>query len=187
MIKVNRVQEGNGLLKCLNRTSWVYNSEISCDYEINESVSVLFLSLKYHASKPEYIFKRIRKNKEYKVNVVLIQLDVPNFNFTLQELYRDIPYIMVLSRNNEESANYIRSLDLANVKSINTIRNKEAGVDNFLGEIPVTNITDVTIVKSSFKNLKELIDVDQNTLEKLPGFGKKKARSVLEYFYKDFK
>ena len=182
MIKVNERQKLNALLGFLHKTTWSVDKNIACDYEICENTAVLFLSIKFHASKPEYIFKRMNKIKDYKLKIVLVLLDSPNYNHTLRELYRTVDFTIVLAKNYEECANYIKSFEIAQNKSINVIRNKEKTIDNFLLEIPGINKENVVLLKSKYSSLKEILLTSADELAKLPGISKEKAKNVENFF-----
>jgi len=134
-IKVKKCQEGNGLLTFLSKTMWEFDDEITCDYQINEKVSVLFISIKYHVTKPEYILRRIQKNKSLRLNIVLIWLDSPNSISVLRELYAIIPYTIVLAKNCEECANYIKNFVYAEQNIMEICSSREKNTDNFLSEL----------------------------------------------------
>jgi DNA excision repair protein ERCC-1 len=55
---------------------WEYG-DILPDYEVGQTSCVVFLSLKYHRLKPEYIFERIKSIKyQYILRVILCIVDV---------------------------------------------------------------------------------------------------------------
>lgn len=187
MIRVSNTQRGNGLLNHLGVYSWSYVSGTITDYEINYSVSVLFLSLKFHIFKPEYIYKKINKLQESKLKVLLVLIDVPNYNLSLQELFSTIPIVIILCKSFQECAYYIKGFDKATIRSIEGLRRRSSGVDIFLEAIPKLNKTDCTNLKNSFGSLREIFKADEQKLSKIPGMGQIKAKSLLKYFKIPFK
>ncbi|KAL6121933.1 swi10 [Nucleospora cyclopteri] len=186
MIKVSSLQNGNALLQFLSKTLWFYDESLTCDYEINNSTAILFLSLKFYASKPEYIFKRINKIKDYRVKLLLLQIDTPQFNKSLREVYRMVPLTVVLCQNSEEAARYIRGFDIAEKRSIDILRNKESSINGFLNEIPKIKTSDISVLKTKFNNLQELIRASASEIADCYGIGMKKAEEIRKYFKMKF-
>lgn len=187
MIKVSQLQRGNGLLEFLGPATWHYDSAITADYEINQSVAVLFLSLKFHACKPEYIYKRINRLKEARVRLVMVLVDVPNYNLSLRELFSTVPLSIVLCRSHEECARYVRGFDLAERRSYDALRRGQAGVDSFLKAFPGINKTDCAGIRSSYGSVQKLLAAGAVGLAKIPGMGEAKAEGMAKYLKMPFK
>lgn len=186
MIKVSRVQQGNPLLSYLNNTLWHYDSNTSADYEINGSTAILFLSLKFHACKPEYIYKRINKIKEFRLKIVLVLIDVPNYNISLRELFNMIPFAIITCRSYEECSRYLRGFDLASMRSAEALRRRETSVEQVLLSIPRVNKTDVSNIRKTCKTVQEVIHTPTIVLSRIPGIGPIKAQLIAEYFKMPF-
>ena len=59
-IIVSRRQEGNPLLKLLASVRWVWGSEaLSADYVLGPGAAALYLSLRFHLLKPQYVHARM--------------------------------------------------------------------------------------------------------------------------------
>lgn len=187
MIKVSETQRGNGLLNYLNTAVWQYDAQTRTDYEINSSTAVLFLSLRFHASKPEYIYKRINGTGEFRLRVLMVLVDVPNYNLPLRELFRNAPLTIVLCRSNEECARYLRGFDAAKKRTTDTLRRRTAGIDSFLESFPSINKTDCKNIRSSFKTAQRLLNADEAELSNIAGLGAVKAEGLLRYFRTAFK
>lgn len=187
MIKVSLLQRGNKLLEFLKTASWSYDSACNADYEINFSTLVLFLSLKFHSAKPEYIQKRIFKLKQAKLRVLIVLIDTPNYNSTLQELLDSVPLTVILCRTYEECSKYIRGLDICTKRSSDILRRKESNTDTFLESFPKINKNDVVNLKSAFNNIHQLFRTTEKDLSNVFGFSKVKAKSFLEIAKKPFK
>lgn len=187
MIKVSNLQRGNRLLDFLNKASWHYDASISADYDVGFNISILFLSLKFHASKPEYIYKRIKKLKPKKLQVVLILLDTPNYNTILEELFDRLEFKIILCKSYDECSRYLRGFDISSKRSSDILRKKKSTADSFLEAFPKINKSNSTIIQSSYENIQELFKKSQNELAKLFNVGKEKAESLYIYIHKPFK
>ncbi|GMM35461.1 DNA repair protein [Saccharomycopsis crataegensis] len=139
-IAVNPSQKGNPLLQSLKNIPYEFTSIVKTDYLINNSISVIFLSLKYHKLRPDYIYERLKKigtsslvdnnnnnnnNKGQKttrndsqLRVLLLVLDADNNYWdSLQELTRLCVFnnfTLLAAWNYEEAGEYIsllKSLD----------------------------------------------------------------------------
>ncbi|ELA42834.1 DNA repair protein rad10 [Vittaforma corneae ATCC 50505] len=187
MIKIALLQRGNKLIEYLNAASWHFDASCSADYEINFSTLILFLSLKFHSAKPEYIYKRIAKLKEAKLRILLILIDAPNFNTSLQELFRTVPIIIVLCRTYEECSKYIKGFDLCSKRGVEILRNKDSTVDTFLQTFNKVNKTDAATLKRKFSTLLELFNAGEKDLANAVGIGKVKAQQLKKYLDRSFK
>lgn len=187
MIKVSLLQRGNKLLEYLGVSSWHYDGSCSADYEVNFSTFVLFLSLKFHSAKPEYIHKRIAKLKEAKLRVLLVLIDTPNYGTIMRELFRTIPIIVVPCRTYEECSRYIKGFDICTKRGSEVLRKKDTGVNTFLNSIPKINKTDSSTLQNTFNSLSDIIKAEEKDLENIVGIGKVKAKEIFESFRKPFK
>lgn len=185
MIKVNKLQKGNGLMGFM-KANYVYEDGLTCDFEINKKISVLFLSIKFYVSHPEYILKRITKLGDYKLNVVMVLLDATNFEHTLRELYRIIPSTIVCCKNYEECANYIKNFSVAEQNITDICSVKEKTVNNFLCALLKTKENNFACFKSKYKNIKDILLSNQTEFEKIPGISKQKAKSMENFLDKSF-
>lgn len=96
-IQVANSQKGNPLLSSplMKTTPWSYNASILSDYYINPTLQILFLSLKYHKLRPEYIWQRLKKiNKGYSMGpqkdralrILLVVVDIDSHQEILRKL-----------------------------------------------------------------------------------------------------
>lgn len=187
MIKVSLLQRGNKLLELLSTASWHYDASVSADYEINFSTHILFLSLKFHASKPEYIHKRVNRLKPAKLRILLVLLDTPNYNTTLKELFRTVSLGIVLCKNYDECARYLRGFDICSRRSSEVLRRKAPTVNSFLEAFPKISKSNSTALQDSFGSIQELFCSSERDLADVPGMGKGKAQSFVEYLKKPFR
>ncbi|AET41442.1 DNA repair protein RAD10 Ecym_8154 [Eremothecium cymbalariae DBVPG len=89
-ILVSTTQTGNPLLKLLVNTNWRYvkssaTDKIHYDYQVHGR-NVVFLSLKYHKLRPEYIGKKLQPFGKSQGNILLCVVDVEDSEDILKEL-----------------------------------------------------------------------------------------------------
>lgn len=68
-------QRGNPLLKFITGVAWEYD-DILPDYEIGKTIGILFLSVRYYNTNPDYINNRLKElGKKYELRVLLVQVN----------------------------------------------------------------------------------------------------------------
>ena len=184
MLRVSNTQRGNTLLSHLDGTSWTYDDAITADYEIHRDVSILFLSLKFHTCKPEYIIKRIRRLKETRLRIVLVLLDTSNYQLPLRELYGLDTVTIVPCRSFQECALYIKGFNVAGSRA--RPRERRPAQGEFLACFPGVAGSDAEETLGKGVSLRELICSSREELAQGPGIGDKKAKLLAEYFSKPF-
>lgn len=74
-ITVNRRQQGNPILKHIRNVRWQFG-DIVPDYQLGQSTVALFLSLRYHLLRPQYVFSRMKElGRAFKLRVLLVYVD----------------------------------------------------------------------------------------------------------------
>ncbi|WUR04084.1 Ercc1-like DNA excision repair protein [Vairimorpha necatrix] len=187
MIKINKKQYANNVISYLTDSSYSFIEDISTDYEINNTISVLFLSLRFHCTKPEYIYKRLNKLKPYKLSIVLLYVDSENFSSTLLELYDKLDATIILGFSNEECARYLKGLDINQNRSINVIRRKEESYETFLTSWPKINTTDSACILKNYHNLKDFFNNLEKDVKNISGIGNTKTSLLKKYYDMNFK
>lgn len=114
-------QKGNPLLTAplMKSTPWSFNPSILSDYYINPTLQLLFLSLKYHKLRPEYIWQRLKKmnrgsiigpQKDQALRILLVVVDIDSHQEILRKLL-DIcikhDLSLVLAWSFEEAGAYV--------------------------------------------------------------------------------
>lgn len=88
-IQVNPKQRGNPILKSITNIPWEFNSSIIPDYVVGKAACVLFLSVRYHNLKPDYIHERLKELcKNYELRVLLVLVDIKESQNALKHLTR---------------------------------------------------------------------------------------------------
>lgn len=179
-ILVHKSQEKNPLLSdsMMKTTPWVFDSLILSDYYINPTFQILFLSLKYHKLRPEYIWTRLKKlnkgssvieNRNDKVlRVLLVVVDIDSHQEPLRKLSdfcikHDLS--LMLAWSFEEAGNYIalgKHFDNAPQKSKDSIKgfrgaDYNSSVVEAFTTVKAVNKTDVSNLLANYKSVKEII------------------------------
>lgn len=88
-VQVNPKQRGNPILKSITNIPWEFNSSIIPDYVVGKAACVLFLSIRYHNLKPDYINDRLKElGKNYELRVLLVLVDIKESQNALKHLTR---------------------------------------------------------------------------------------------------
>lgn len=209
-ILVNKSQTGNPLLKdsIMKITPWKFDTTILSDYYISSTFQIIFLSLKYHKLRPEYIWQRLKKlNKGSSIDtnnqssrILLTVVDIDSHQEILRKLLdfcikHDLT--LVLSWSFEEAGNYIclaKQLYNTPMKSMQSIRGTKATdynslITDSLTQIRSINKTDVSNLLANYKSLKNIVqqscNLDSNLLE-ISGLGSTKLNHMKRVFSEPF-
>lgn len=144
-IAVNPLQKHNPLLESLKNVPYEFTSIVKTDYLINNSISVLFLSLKYHKLRPDYIYNRFKKlgvtsainsNERVKqssqLQILLLLLDSEtNYIDSLRELTKLCIYsgfTLLATWTYQEAGEYVGMLK--NLDSVSSYKVKGSSTSN---------------------------------------------------------
>lgn len=188
MIRVNSKQKGNNVLNYIKKSIWHFEESLNTDYEVNGSINMVFLSIRFHVCKPEYIHKKIKKiGKKYQNNILLIYIDTKNYEaiaseiFTISDLYN---YTCLFGFSDEECSTIISAFDTKNT-NFEILRKKESDpLLKFLSSFPRVNTTDVESLKANLGSLKDITTIK---IKNVAGMGETKADLIHEYLNKKFK
>ncbi|KAL6779001.1 RAD10 [Auxenochlorella protothecoides x Auxenochlorella symbiontica] len=74
-VLVSKRQEGNPVLRHMRNVRWQFG-DIVPDYLAGPNTAILFLSLRFHLLKPEYIYGRMKAlQRAYRLRVLLCHVD----------------------------------------------------------------------------------------------------------------
>lgn len=114
-ILVHTKQRGNPLLKSITNVKWEFD-EIIPDYIVGRGTCVLYLSLKYHNYKPDYILERLKAlGKAFELRILLVQIDMKEPHNALKQLTRICilaNLTLMLAWNAEEAGKIIETYKL---------------------------------------------------------------------------
>lgn len=133
-IQVHSKQRGNPILKSITNIPWEFNSDIIADYVVGKSACVLFLSVRYHNLKPDYIHERLKQlGKNYELRVLLVHVDIKESQNALKHLTRICllaDLTLMLAWTPEEAGKIIETYKLFENRSPDFIMEK-AESDNY--------------------------------------------------------
>lgn len=212
-IQVANSQKGNPLLEspAMKLTAWTYNPQILLDYYINATLQVLFLSLKYHKLRPEYVWRRIEKlnggssatmprqesDQVLRVLLVVVDIDLP------QEVIRALLGIcikhdlsMVVAWSFEEAGNYVayfKQNEMARSRiesSIQGIKKDDynSTISSTLTTVRAVNKTDVINLLANCNSFKQvvLLATQDDQLGNIQGLGDRKLHNLKTVFSEPF-
>lgn len=185
-ILVNKNQRGNKVLDYIKDVPWEYGAgDMVADYVTGSTSCVLFLSIKYHSIKPEYIYRKIAKlqKQQFDLKVLLVMIDKENHEAAIRELTRasmrhDLAILVAWS--NEDCGNYIsklKSLETATVKLIEGSKSKDytSRLADVLSNVRL-NKSDALNLSTTYKSLKNAILDDSERVSEINGFGPTKVK-----------
>lgn len=211
-VQVAQSQKGNPLLESplMKITPWSFNGQVLLDYYINATIQVLFLSLKYHKLRPEYVWRRIEKLKggtsstdvdinDEALRVLLVVVDIDSPQDALRSLLviclkNDLT--LVIAWSFEEAGNYIAYLklnEMARSKVVSSIQGTKKGDYNShivetLTTVRAVNKTDVANLLANCKSFKQVVlaSTNEDGLKHIPGLGDRKVQNLRAVFSNPF-
>ncbi|KAG5680414.1 hypothetical protein PVAND_009922 [Polypedilum vanderplanki] len=194
-IQVNPCQKGNPLLKSINSIPWEFNEKLIPDYVVGKRACVLFLSVKYHQLKPDYIHERLRQlRKNYELRILLVHVDIKEPHNALKHLTRICllaDFTLMLAWSYEEAGKIIETYKMFENASAERIQEKQEtdsyqNVVNALTSIKSINKTDAMTLLNNFGTLENLIQASENQLYSCVGLGPKKAQKLHKLLNQNF-
>lgn len=127
-VQVNPKQRGNPILKSITNIPWEFNDKIIPDYVVGKVACVLYLSIRYHNLKPDYLHERLKQlGKNYELRVLLVQIDVKESASALKHLTRVCllaDLTLMLAWTPEEAGKIIETYKLFENRSADFIMEK---------------------------------------------------------------
>lgn len=200
VIQVNRKQSGNDLLKKFTRCAYTF-ADIEPDYVVGRTACALYLSIRYHALHPNYIYERINRiGENYELRILLVVVDHVEHKSYLKELSKlsiRSNMTLMLCWTVEDAAMYLEKYKLSEDKPADVIMEKptnyeyEDALDQYmidaLSENRYINRTDATSIVSLFDTFKRISTASPEELSLCPGVGLQKAQRLYELLHKSMK
>ncbi|KAJ3346236.1 Excision repair cross-complementation group 1 [Entophlyctis luteolus] len=182
-------QRGNPLLPFITKVPWEH-APIPADYQVGASSAALFLSLKYHRLKPEYIFERMKGQitNRYLLRIVLCLVDIDDHQQPIRELTKACVlagYTLFLAWSPEECARYLETFKSFEFKPPDLIKERVeddhfAKLTDCLTQVKTVSKTDVLTLVANFGSFKNIAVASPDELAALPGFGDQKVKRLVD-------
>lgn len=194
-ILVSHRQQGNPLLKHIKNVRWVH-ADIVPDYLCGESTAVLFLSLRFHLLRPDYIHGRIKSlQRAFRLRVILCHIDTEDAVEPLAQVTRAAignECTLLCAFSTAEAAKYLEILKACENRPAESIQ-KDVGNDYVsrltaaLTTVRGVNKADVKTLGDAFGSVANILRASQEQLQSCPGVGPTKARRLYEAFHEPFR
>lgn len=208
-VLVHKSQVGNPLLKdsLMKTTSFKIDSTILSDYYINPKLQILFLSLKYHKLRPEYIWTRLKKlkgsivdNSDDVLRILLVVVDIESHQDILRSLLNlciKQGLALVLAWSFEEAGNYIhyaKNIDSnphlleLNLGGLKPQQDYKSTITDVLTNVKSINKTDVSNLLGNYRSFKNIVlsNSESNEVLKIGGLGATKLQNLSDVFLEPF-
>ncbi|EFN59249.1 hypothetical protein CHLNCDRAFT_19196 [Chlorella variabilis] len=194
-IIVSTRQEGNPVLKYIRNVRWQFG-DIVPDFLLGRETACLFLSLRFHLLKPEYIYHRIKElQRSYRLSIIMCHVDTEDAVEPLAQVTRAAignDCTLVCGWSNQECARYLETFKSYENKPAEVIQ-KDLGTD-YLSRINAAltvvrgvNKTDVKTLGDRFGSVAVIFKASAEELQACPGIGPTKARRLHETFHQPFR
>lgn len=189
-ILVSSRQKQNPLLSHISNVFWQY-ADIVADYQPGSTTAALFISLRYHLQKPDYIHQRMRGlRRSFRLRIVLCLMDTEDVERGLLELDRACAlndFALICAWSNKEAARYLETMKAYENKPADAIQERVdqdymSQLTSCLTAIHGINRMDVSALGSKFGSLADILAADHARLASTPGVGTVKARRLHEAF-----
>lgn len=183
------------MLRHMRNVRWQYG-DIMPDYQLGGTSCALFLSLRFHLLKPEYIHHRIKQlQKSYKLRIILCHVDVDDVvealgTVTRAALLNDCTLFCAFSV--QECARYLETFKSFETKPADAIQGRVE--EDYLSRLQAAmttvrgvNRTDVLTLGRTFKSAAGIMQASMEELSACPGIGPTKVRRLYETFREPFR
>ncbi|XP_077862546.1 DNA excision repair protein ERCC-1-like [Saccoglossus kowalevskii] len=193
-IIVNTKQKGNPILKHIRNVSWEYG-DIVADYVMGKTTCALYLSIRYHNLKPDYIHDRLKQlGHSYELRILLVQVDVKDPHHAVKDLTKIAirsDCTLILAWTPEEVGRYLETYKSYENKPADILKEKVQSdfmsrATDCLTTVKKVNKTDVVTLLSSFQSIEGIIKASKEELSLCPGFGPQKAYRLQSLFDESF-
>lgn len=197
VIQVNRRQTGNDLLKKLTRCPFTF-ADIEPDFVIGRTSCALYLSIRWHALHPNYIYERInRLGDKYELRILLVVIDHIEHKSYLKEISKlciRSNMTLMLCWTVDDAAMYLERYKLLEDKPADSIMEKptshdyEDALDQYMvdaiAEAKSLNRTDASSIVGIFDSFERIIKASPEDLTLCPGVGLAKAQRLHELLHR---
>jgi DNA excision repair protein ERCC-1 len=194
-ILVNPLQAGNPVCKHIKSVPWEYG-EIIPDFVLGKTCCALFLSLKYHALHPDYIYRRVSElGTQYGLRLLMIVCDVSNPKQALQELTKMgvvKNLTIIVAANATEAGRYLESYKSLENAAPTGIQGHASTayqdqVVDVLTAVRAVNKSDAQTLISTFGSLKNALNASAEEMQTIIGWGPRKVQNLMTVLHMPFR
>ena len=193
VILVNgRRQRKNPVLQHIKFVKKEFQDTLVADYAVGASVGVIWLSIKYHLLKPNYVRRRLAEIRgHYQLSILLLMVDEERSDAVIESLTLlcvSESVTVVCCWSNEEGARYLETFKVYEKKSAKMIQANVEGtyasqLTEFLTSIRSVTKRDVLTLITTFGTLKNIMQASLLQLSLCPGLGPTKCQNIFEAFH----
>ncbi|XP_077979859.1 DNA excision repair protein ERCC-1-like [Glandiceps talaboti] len=193
-IIVHPRQKGNPIIKHIRNVPWEYGDVVP-DYVMGKTTCALFLSIRYHHLKPDYIHERLKQlGYSYELRVLLVLVDVKDPHHAVKDLTKiaiRADCTLILAWSAEEAGRYLETYKAYENKPADMLKEKVEGdyvsrATDCLTTVKKVNKTDVVTLLSTFRSMEGIVKASKDELSLCPGFGPNKAKRLHDVFQEPF-
>ncbi|KAL1139692.1 hypothetical protein AAG570_006670 [Ranatra chinensis] len=162
---------------------------------MGRTTCALFLSLRYHSLKPDYINERLKLlGKQYDLRVLLVQVDMKDPHHSIKHLTRVCllaDLTLMLAWSPEEAGKIIETYKIFEHKPPDLIMEKSESDPHLklvsaLTMIRSVNKTDASTLLNNFHSLENILKCSEYTISMCPGLGPQKAKRLYNLLHTPF-
>lgn len=194
-IIVSRRQQGNPLLKHIENVRWEFG-DILPDYQLGATTCALFLSLRFHRLKPEYVHHRIKElQKSFRLRIILCHVDADDVVDSLSQVTRAAllnECTLFCAFSVQECARYLELFKSFETKPADAIQGRVeedyvSRLNAALTTVRGVNRTDVLTLGRTFTSVAGIMQASMETMSTCPGIGPTKIRRLHEMLHMPFR
>ena len=199
-IIVNSCQRGNPVLELIHGVPWTFadlSVGLAVDYVLGPSTGCLFLSLRYHSLKPDYIYDRLKilcHGGSFALRLLLCLVDIKDSDHAVRELTKvclvsDVTLLLAFS--NDEAATYLETFKAYQNKPSDLLKAKPSlhhptRAIEVISSVRTVNSTDASTLLNNFGSFAAISKACEEDLGFCPGIGGKKAKCLQSIFQEPF-
>jgi DNA excision repair protein ERCC-1 len=193
---VSRRQRQNPALRELRNVHWRECEDLVPDFLVGSTSAALFLSLRYHLQKPQYIHARMRAlQSAFRLRTLLCLVDSEDVERGIRELNHACTlnsFTLICAWSFSETARYLETLKAYESKPADLIQERVeqdyiSQLTNCLSAVQGLNRVDSSALGSRFGSLAGVLRAQHQTLTTTPGIGPTKALRLHKAFHVPFK
>mmetsp|Transcript_7670 Transcript_7670/g.11560 ORF Transcript_7670/g.11560 Transcript_7670/m.11560 type:complete len:298 (+) Transcript_7670:73-966(+) len=189
-------QKGNPLLKEIRHVKVVYMKDIVPDFIVGASACVMFISVRFHMLKPEFLSRRLAELKtvQFRLRVLLCLVDNDDHREAMHAI--NLAAIrsectLILAHSSREAARFLecfKAYEHNNGAAIKEKIDKDhiSKLTDILTTIKPLNKTDVVTLARTFGSFRNIVNAPQSQLQECPGLGDKKLSNLREVLDQPF-